>query len=78
VFAAYCTALARWQQAERALASAGDGLAGASLQRLIRLAGRERADATKYGAQFGLGPPNRQRLAGSKPSSSGKFAGLLA
>jgi P27 family predicted phage terminase small subunit len=77
-FAAYCVALARWQQTERVLAREGAGqLSGTVLQRLVRIAARERADATRYGAQFGLGPPNRQRLAGGRPSG-GKFAGLLA
>jgi P27 family predicted phage terminase small subunit len=76
-FAAYCTALARWQQAERVLASDGGSLTGTALQRLTRLAARERADATRYGAVFGIGPPNRQRLAGGR-APSGKFAGLLA
>jgi P27 family predicted phage terminase small subunit len=74
-FAAYCVSLARWQQTERALATAGG--AGVTVQRLTRLAGRERRDAARFGAAFGLGPPNRQRLAGSTPSG-GKFSGLLA
>jgi P27 family predicted phage terminase small subunit len=75
VFAAYCGSVSRWIAAEKLLI--GDTLARSEARALARLASRERADATRYGAMFGLGPPNRARLIGG-PAPSNKFSGLLA
>jgi P27 family predicted phage terminase small subunit len=76
-FAAYVTALARWQQAERLLADTPGTLADADRARLVRIANRERADMVRFGGQFGLGSHSRARLTSPAPSG-GKFSGLLA
>jgi hypothetical protein len=72
---AYVTALARWHQLERLLANTPGTLADVDKRRIVRLAARERADAMKIGAQFGLGSSNQLRFAGN---GSGKFSGLIA
>jgi P27 family predicted phage terminase small subunit len=77
VFAAYCTSLARWITVEKLLSSGDGTLINNNDKRAVaRMAARERADAMRYGAQFGIGPPNRARLTVGRPS--GKLDGLLA
>jgi P27 family predicted phage terminase small subunit len=75
-FAAYCTSLALWREAERLLTSTDGSLADSPRARLVRIARGAMADAMKFGAMFGIGPPWRVRLTSTRPRS--KFDGLLA
>jgi P27 family predicted phage terminase small subunit len=74
VFAVYCTAVGRWQQAEKALAEAG-GLVVPSTSNnhaslanpLLHIANRAAADAVKFGSEFGLTPSSRSRVVAQPP-----------
>jgi P27 family predicted phage terminase small subunit len=90
-FAAYCVSVARWRHAEEELnkVRAKRGTLAALLIKnqtgdwvqnpLIRISARAADEFVKYGAEFGLSPSSRARLAvdpgRGKP---GKFDGLIS
>jgi P27 family predicted phage terminase small subunit len=80
--AAYCSAMARWRTAEQAIERL-DSLtittkSGQRPHPLVRIASQAANDALKFGAQFGLTPTGRLRLAGmTPPAPPSKFDGLL-
>jgi P27 family predicted phage terminase small subunit len=83
VFAAYCQACARWQEAERMLAESGGALTVISARGnempspVVRIADDAASDMLKYGSEFGLSPASRARLSGQPSPGAGKFHDLL-
>jgi P27 family predicted phage terminase small subunit len=91
--AAYCSAYARWQDAEEVLRQMAmknpvTGVTGALLIKtsagdaranpLIRIADRAAADMIRYASEFGLTPAARARIrAGVAWRDDGKFDGLI-
>jgi P27 family predicted phage terminase small subunit len=86
--AAYCTAVARWQQAETAMAEQDDPEAALTSRRatgslmphpLLQVAEHAARDMLKFAAEFGLTPAARARVAGGVVGRAmpSKFDGLL-
>jgi len=77
--ASYCTAYKTWRDACELLAREDQQMvADDKANVLIRIARNSAAQMTTIGAQFGLTPHARLRLAGTTPPQQpGKFAGLV-
>ena|SRR5215475_2418606 len=81
-FAAYCQAYARWRAAEDELKAEGltmNGRFGRVQNPLVGIAEHASRDMVRFGAEFGLTPSARTRIAtGRVEGRPGKFDGLLA
>lgn len=89
--AAYCTAYARWVQAERAIATMAeqDRLTGALMIKtsngnaiqnpLVSTSNKAMHDMVRYAAEFGMSPAARARVAaeGGAAVPASKWAGLI-
>jgi P27 family predicted phage terminase small subunit len=84
-FAAYCSSFARWVEADRLLQTEGllaTGSTGNTIAHpLFKVATQSARDMIKAGAEFGLTPSARARLAAGgyvPPEPPSKFGDLLA
>jgi P27 family predicted phage terminase small subunit len=89
LFAAYCEAFGRWQQAETMLAEMAERdpetgaltiktLAGNRMfNPLLQIARNAAADMLKFASEFGLSPVARTRVEAGIATRGGKFDGLL-
>jgi phage terminase small subunit len=79
--AAYCSCAGRLVEAEEALADLRRaGVDCIWVSPLIKVVERAAADVAKLGAEYGLTPTGRVRLAGAgtPPRPKSKFAGLIS
>lgn len=90
-FAAYCLSVARWEQAEHALAAMAErdpttaalmiktGVGSVVMNPLLRVSMSAANDMVRYAAEFGLSPAARSRVANSLAAqiAPSKFDGLL-
>jgi P27 family predicted phage terminase small subunit len=82
-FEAYCVSYGRWRQAEQALVDAELIVPGSSQNQvanpLLKIATQAARDLIRFGAEFGLTPSARARVAAGRvlPEDS-KFGDLLA
>ena len=81
-FASYCILLARWIEAERALAAVGSltkvNRDGPVAHPLVAIASNAARDMMAAAIQFGLTPAARRRLAASATPKASKFSGLAS
>jgi P27 family predicted phage terminase small subunit len=89
-FAVYCQAMGRWLLAEELLAKAAegdaaggglvvDGSAGSPvINPMLRIAIQAARDVIRFGAEFGLTPSSRTRVAAAGYKQPSKFGDLLA
>jgi P27 family predicted phage terminase small subunit len=92
VFGAYCQSCGRWQQVEELLAQQAErdpetgallikSSTGSLMQNpLLHVAARAAASMIRFGAEFGMGPAARSRVAGSFAAqmAPSKFGNLIA
>src|SRR5262249_50774723 len=82
VFGAYCVSYGRWRAAEELLA--GEALVVAGYEKnpvqnpLVRVARESARDVLRAGAELGLSPSARVRVAAEMPPGPSKFGDLLA
>jgi P27 family predicted phage terminase small subunit len=81
-FAAYCSAYGLWRAADERLAQEDLMVPGERhkvANPLLKVAAQAARDLIRFGAEFGLTPSSRARVAaGMPPPSNSKFGDLLA